>query len=126
MPRPKPAQPEVLKDLISRIDTLLNLGVISKDFVVNSREAAFITGFSEITIRRYAQCGHIPCIKYPGRNMYPLKALCEMVDSHYREVTVVSTSEMKGYQGVKMGRPKKSSVKGFAAHKNREPEGRGA
>jgi hypothetical protein len=60
MPRPKPAQPEVLKDLISRIDTLLSLGIVSKDFVINSRGAAFITGLSEITIRRYAQCGHIP------------------------------------------------------------------
>jgi hypothetical protein len=58
--------------------------------------------------------------------MYPLKALCEMVDCHYREVTVVSTSEMNGYKGVKMGRPKKSDVKGFAGRKNKEPEGKGA
>jgi hypothetical protein len=108
MPRPKPAQPEVLNDLITRTDTLLKMGVITKDFVINSLEAAYVTGLSEETIRRYARGKHIPCIQYAGRNMYPLKALCEFVARHYREVTVVSTSEMNGYKGVKMGRPKKS------------------
>jgi hypothetical protein len=126
MPRPKPAQPEVLKDLISRIDTLLKMGAITKDFVINSLEASIITGLSEETIRRYARYRHIPCIQYPGRNMYPLKEICKMVEDRYRKVTVVSTSEMKGYKSVKMGRPKKSSVKGFAGHKNKEPEGKGA
>jgi hypothetical protein len=108
MSKPKPAQPEVLQDLTSRIDTLLKLGVITKDFVINSLEAAYVTGLSEETIRRYARCRHIPCIHYVGRNMYPLKALCEFVAQHYREVTVVSTSEMNNYRGVKTGRPKKS------------------
>jgi hypothetical protein len=108
MPRPKPAQPEVLKELTARIDALLNLGVITKDFVINSLEASYVTGLSEETIRRYARGRHIPCIQYAGRNMYPLKALCEFVTKHYREVTAVSTSEMNGYKGVKMGRPKKS------------------
>jgi hypothetical protein len=108
MPRPKPAQPEVLKDLTSRGDTLLNLGVITKDFVVNSLEAAYITGLSEETIRRYARFHHIPCIQYPGRNMYPLKELCDFVNKHYRAVTVVNTTDMNGYKGVKTGRPRKS------------------
>jgi hypothetical protein len=98
----------VLKDLISRTDTLLKMGVVSKDCVINSLEAACITGLSEETIRRYGRGKHIPVIQYPGRNMYPLKEICEFVDRHYREVTVVSTSEMNGYKGVKMGRPRKS------------------
>jgi hypothetical protein len=126
MSRPKPAQPEVLRDLISRVDTLLKLGVVTKDFVINSLEASVITGLSEETIRRYARYRYIPCIQYPGRNMYPLKGICKLVEDRYREVTVVSTSEMKGYKGVKMGRPKKSDVKGFAGRKNKGPEGKGA
>jgi hypothetical protein len=94
MPRPKPAQPELLKGLIARIDTLLNLGVITKDFAINSLEAAYVTGLSVETVRRYARSRHIPCIQYAGRNLYPLKALCEFVDRHYREATVISTSDL--------------------------------
>jgi hypothetical protein len=108
MPRPKPLQPADLKTLTAKIDTLLKIGVVTKDFNINSEEASLVTGLSVETIRRYARSKHIPCIQYAGRNLYPLKALCEFVDRHYREATVVSTSEMNGYKGVKMGRPKKS------------------
>jgi hypothetical protein len=109
MPKPKPLQPADLKTLIGKVDTLIVLGVVSKDFNVNSAEAALITGLSEETIRRYGRYRHIPIIQYAGRNLYPLKALCEFVDRQYRAVTLVSTSEMNGYKGVRMGRPKKST-----------------
>ncbi|GHV93344.1 hypothetical protein AGMMS50268_38470 [Spirochaetia bacterium] len=106
MPKSKPLQPADLKTLIGKVDTLLNLGIVTKDFVVNSEEAALITGLSPETIRRYGRFHHLPVIQYAGRNMYPLKALCEFVDRHYHSVTIVNTSEMNGYKGVKMGRPK--------------------
>jgi len=109
-PRQKPAQPDVIRDLKIRVDMLLKNGMITKDFVINSIEAAAVTGLSEETLRRYARFNHISRFAYPGKNMYPLKELCLWVEQHYQPATV-STSEMNGYKGVKMGRPRKR--KGF-------------
>jgi hypothetical protein len=110
MSKPKPAQPEIIKALMGRVDMLLKLGVITKDFVINSEEAAALTGLSVETLRRYARFEHISCIAYPGRNLYPLKELCEFVEKHYRKATIANTSQMNGYTGVKMGRPKKGKT----------------
>jgi hypothetical protein len=107
MAKPKPAQPEVIKALMDRTDVLLKLGSITKDFVINSEEAAVLTGLSVETLRRYARYRHISCIAYPGRNLYPLKELCKYVEEHYRKATIANTSEMNVHTGAKMGRPKK-------------------
>jgi hypothetical protein len=73
MAKPKPAQPEVIRGIVDRINRLLAIGVITKDFVVNSEEASAITGLSVETLRRYARFSHIACIGYAGRNLYPSK-----------------------------------------------------
>jgi hypothetical protein len=105
-PLKKPAQPDIIRELKARIDLLLKNGMITKDFVVNTEEASVITGLSVETLRRYARFHHISCFVYPGKNLYPLKELCQWVEKHYQPATV-STSEMNNYQGVKMGRPHK-------------------
>jgi predicted DNA-binding transcriptional regulator AlpA len=97
MTRAKPAQPEVIRGIVSRIDKLLKLGVVTKDFVVNSEEASAITGLSEETVRRYARCHHFPHFAYPGRNMYPLKEICKWVESKYQPV-LKNASEINGYK----------------------------
>jgi hypothetical protein len=105
-PRQKPAQPDVIRELKSRVDLLLKNGLVTKDFIVSTEEASAVTGLSEKTLSRYAQHNHISHYKYPGKNMYPLKELCLWVENHYQKATV-STSEMNNYQGAKIGRPRK-------------------
>ena len=106
----KPADPEIIKDLKNRVDTLLKNGMITRDFLINSEEASALTGRSVETLRRYARFNHIPCYAYPGSNMYPLKELCLWVESFYKPATT-STSEMNDYKGVKKGRPRKKKEK---------------
>jgi hypothetical protein len=113
LPRQKPASPDVINDLKNRVDQLLKKGIITKDFIVSTEEASVITGLSAETLRHYAQQNHIAHFKFPGKNFYPLKALCDWVEQHYQEATV-STSEMNRYKSVKTGRPKKKKG-GFAA-----------
>jgi hypothetical protein len=109
MSKPRPAHPDILKSLIARVDLLLKNGMVTKDFIISSEEASAVTGRSVETLRRYARYHHIPCIAYPGKNMYPLKEICEWVLKHYREATV-TTSEMNGYRSVKRGRPRKAKT----------------
>jgi hypothetical protein len=106
MSRPKPVPPDVIKDLKNRVDLLFKNGMVTKDFVISSEEASAISGRSVETLRRYARYHHIPCIAYPGKNMYPLKGICEWVLKHYREATI-TTSDINGYRSVKRGRPPK-------------------
>jgi hypothetical protein len=111
MSRPKPPSLDCIQDIKKRIDTLLEMGTIKKDLPVSTAEAQAITGLSMETLRRYASLGHISAFKFPGRNLYPCRELCEWVENHYRPVVVPKTSDLNGYVpgggGAKRGRPRK-------------------
>jgi hypothetical protein len=109
MSRPKPAQPDVIKGIIDRIDLLLKNGIVQKDFVITTEEAAAITGLSPETIRQYGKMEHFPAFKYPGKNLYPGKEIAEWVLKHYHGVKLETTAQINGYKpgAVKRGRPRK-------------------
>lgn len=109
MNRPKPAAPELIQGIIDRIDLLLRNGIITKDFVINTEEAAAITGLSPETIRQYGKMEHFPTFKYPGKNLYPAKEIANWVLDHYHGVKLKTTAQINGYKpgAVKRGRPRK-------------------
>jgi len=112
MSRPKPTAADVIRGIIMRIDTLLKIGVITKDFIINTDEAAIITGLSPETVRQYGKTGHFPSFKYPGKNLYPCKEICQWVLSHYSAKKLDDTTTINGYKPVienkvKRGRPRK-------------------
>jgi hypothetical protein len=114
MTRAKPTAPEVIQGIINRIDLLLKNGVVTKDFVINTEEAAVITGLSPETIRQYGKMEHFPAFKYPGKNLYPCKEICEWVLRHYHGVKLETTAQINGYKpgAVKRGRPCKGERHG--------------
>jgi hypothetical protein len=107
MSRPKPVTADVIQGIIRRIDTLLKNGVITKDFIINTEEAAVITGLSLETVRQYGKTGYFPAFKYPGKNLYPCKEICQWVLNHYSGKTLNDTTQINGYKpgAVKRGRP---------------------
>jgi hypothetical protein len=109
MSRPKPLPTDVLNNLIARTNVLLKNGIITKDFIINTEEAAIITGLSPETVRQYAKTGYLPAFKYPGKNLYPLAEICQWVLCHYSAKTLDDTREINGYKpgAVKRGRPRK-------------------
>ena len=109
MSRPKPVATDVINVLIKRIDALLKIGIVTKDFVINTDEVAMITGLSPETVRQYAKTGYIPAFKYPGKNLYPCKEICQWVLSHYHAKLLDDTTEINGYKpgAVRRGRPRK-------------------
>jgi len=109
MSRPKPVAADVIRLIIDRIDTLLKNGVISKDFIINTEEAAIITGLSPGTVRQYGRTGFFPSFQYPGKNLYPCKELCQWVLSKYKAKTLENTTTINGSRSpyVRRGRPRK-------------------
>jgi len=107
--RPKPVTADVINGIINRIDTLLKNGVVTKDFVINTDEAAIITGLSPETVRQYGKTGYFPSFKYPGKNLYPCKEVCQWVLSRYSGKTLEDTTTINGSKkpSVKRGRPRK-------------------
>ena len=108
MSRSKPLSSDILKNLIAKIDILLKNGMISKDFVINTEEAALVSGLSPETVRQYGKTGHFPTIKYPGKNLYPLSWICQWVNSHYQDVVLEDTTKINGYRprGSKRKKPR--------------------
>ena len=97
-----------MDSLIDRINLLLKNGVVTKDFLASTAEAAAITGLSVPTICIYAQSNQISHFSYPGKNLYPLKELCQWVDQHYQKATILSTYELNGgYKSTKKSVQKK-------------------
>ena len=109
MSRPKPLPTDVINNLIARTNVLLKNGIVKKDFVINTEEAAIITGLAPGTVRQYGKTGYFPAYKYPGKNLYPLVELCQWVLSRYSAKTLDDTKEINGYNpgAVKRGRPRK-------------------
>jgi hypothetical protein len=113
MNRPKPIAADVIQGIIRRVDALLKNGVITKDFIINTEEAAIITGLSPETVRQYGKTGYFPTFKYPGKNLYPCKEICLWVLGHYSEKKLDDTTTINGYKPsmenkVKRGRPRKN------------------
>ena len=100
MSRPRPPSQDCIKDIIGRLDLLKKVGV--KDLPVNTEEASAITGLSQETLRRYGTLDKISTFKYPHRNLYPLRELCEWALKHYHR----ANSRPK----VRPGRPAKKGV----------------
>jgi len=90
---------------MKRLDLLSKLGI--KDMPINSEEASAITGLAKNTLCRYATLGHFSSYKYPNRNLYPLREMCEWVLKHYHGVVIRKTSDLNKYKPIKRGRPKK-------------------
>jgi hypothetical protein len=84
---------------------LLKLGPITKDLLVNTEEAAAITGLSKETLCRYGTLGIVPTVKYPHRNLYPALELCGWVEKHYHGITMSNTSLLNHKK--RRGRPRK-------------------
>ena len=108
MNRPRPASPDVINDLKARMNILIKLGPVTKDFIISSEEASALTGLSVETVRRYGRYSHFSTFRYPGRNFYSLKDICEWVEARYAKATVQNTADMN--TGAKMGRPKKKKA----------------
>jgi hypothetical protein len=104
MSRPRPPSPDCIQDIKNRIELLLKVGPITKDLIINTEEAAAITGLSRGTLCRYGTLGILPTIKYPHRNLYPALELCRWVESHYHGITMPNTSLLNCKR---RGRPRK-------------------
>jgi hypothetical protein len=63
MSRPKPASPDCIQDIKNRIELLLKVGPITRDLLINTAEAAMITGLSKET---YAVMGRWGSCQRPG------------------------------------------------------------
>ncbi|WP_461246547.1 hypothetical protein [Treponema sp. R6D11] len=103
MSRPRPPSFDCIHDIMKRLDLLAKLGV--KDLPINAEEASAVTGLAKNTLCRYATMGHFPVYKYPNRNLYPLREMCEWVLEHYHGVKVKKTSDMNNYKVVKRQKP---------------------
>jgi hypothetical protein len=114
MSRPKPPSLDCIQDIKNRLDKLLKMGTIKKDFPISTAEAQAITGLSMETLRRYASMGYVSVFKFPGRNLYPLHELCTWVEKHYQKAVITKTSDLNGYVpgsgGAKRGRPRKAKT----------------
>ena len=117
MSRPKPLPPDILRTLIQKADLLLKNGLVSKDFVINTEEAAVISGLSPETVRQYGKTGHFPVIAYPGKNLYPLRWLCQWVLDHYRDAILPDTTQINGYKPTGRKRRKRNNF-GITAKEN--------
>jgi hypothetical protein len=104
MSRPKPASPDCIQDIKNRIELLLKVGPITRDLLINTAEAAMITGLSKETLCRYGTLGIVPTVRYPHRNLYPAMELCGWVESHYHGITM-STTTLLNHK--RQGRPRK-------------------
>jgi hypothetical protein len=108
MSRPRPPSVNCIQDIMNRLDLLKKIGI--NDLPINSEEAEAITGLARNTLCRYAILGHFPSFKFPNRNLYPLREMCEWVLKHYHGGSAITTSQINGYQPrVKPGRPRKES-----------------
>jgi hypothetical protein len=83
---------------------LLKVGSITKDLIINTEEAAAISGLSKETLCRYGTPGIVPTIKYPHRNLYPAMELCAWVEKHYHGITMSTTTLINQKR---RGRPRK-------------------
>jgi hypothetical protein len=85
------------------------MGIKKVPVNISSEEAEAITGLARNTICQYATLGYFPSFKFPNRNVYSLRDMCEYALKHYHPATGITASQMNCYQQheVKRGRPKK-------------------